>query len=302
MALNFYEILEIAREATPEQVKAAFRRLARKWHPDRHADEKFKLEATRQMQRINAANDVLKDEEKRRQYDAHLQNPRVYKSPTRAKSQTSAPAEPTKPRRQTANPRPAPPPRAAAPTAPPNPEQQRQSAARHERANIAVKTYFDELMESHPAHKSRLQATLRWQLNKKNTAVRKGLEAGHSEVAALSRWAQAAKRAGDNQVKPPSWTQTPPPRDPQTPVSPPRNVETTPLDETVVASVRFYYDELIGKNPLDKGPLQAALHWQLTRKRGEIAALIRAGQSEENALWRWAYEAKRAADERIKKR
>lgn len=303
-ALTFYAILEVARDATPEQIKTSFRRLAKKWHPDRFPDAQSKADATRQMQLINAANDTLKDGEKRRKYDAYLLHPRAHRSsptpPTATKNPVpnrpaSNPWRKASPRAQA--PRPTPPP---SPTPQPNSAQQQASAERHERFNAEVKAYFDELIRQNPAHKPRLLSTLKWQMSKKKTALRKGLEAGQNEESSLRRWAQAAKRAGDNGVKTPSSAPN------QTPRSPPKPPPATPnqgaLDETVIASVRWYYDELIAKNPLDKAALNAAFHWQMTRKKVEIAHLIRAGQSAENALWRWAYEARRAADGRVKKR
>jgi DnaJ-class molecular chaperone len=62
-----YETLEIARSATDKEIKDAFKKLARKFHPDLHpgdktAEEKFKA--------ISAANDLLKDKETRRRFDA----------------------------------------------------------------------------------------------------------------------------------------------------------------------------------------------------------------------------------------
>jgi curved DNA-binding protein CbpA len=62
-----YEILGIARTASEKDIKDAFKKLARKCHPDLHpgdksAEEKFKA--------ISAANDLLKDKETRRRFDA----------------------------------------------------------------------------------------------------------------------------------------------------------------------------------------------------------------------------------------
>lgn len=63
---DYYEVLGVSREATEEQVRQAFRKLARKYHPDvnpgdRSAEEKFK--------EINEAYEVLSDKEKRKRYD-----------------------------------------------------------------------------------------------------------------------------------------------------------------------------------------------------------------------------------------
>jgi curved DNA-binding protein len=63
---NYYEILEVASEASPDEIKKAFRRLARRYHPDvnphdQTAEEKFK--------QINEAYDILSDQTKRQQYD-----------------------------------------------------------------------------------------------------------------------------------------------------------------------------------------------------------------------------------------
>ena len=62
---SYYEILEIERNATPEDIRRAYKRLSLKYHPDRnpapHAHSK--------MQDINKAFEVLSDTEKRREYD-----------------------------------------------------------------------------------------------------------------------------------------------------------------------------------------------------------------------------------------
>lgn len=63
---DYYETLGVPRNATAEQIRKAYRTLARKFHPDvnkdRGAEDKFK--------QINEAYEVLKDDEKRRRYDA----------------------------------------------------------------------------------------------------------------------------------------------------------------------------------------------------------------------------------------
>jgi molecular chaperone DnaJ len=64
---DYYEILGVPRNATKEEIKAAYRRLALQYHPDRNkspdAEEKFK--------EISEAYAVLSDDEKRRQYDLY---------------------------------------------------------------------------------------------------------------------------------------------------------------------------------------------------------------------------------------
>ena len=61
-----YATLGVAREATPSQVRAAYRRLAKRYHPDLHADAR----ATEQMRRINQAWEILSSPALRAQHDA----------------------------------------------------------------------------------------------------------------------------------------------------------------------------------------------------------------------------------------
>lgn len=63
-----YELLNIARDASPDQIKKAYRKLAQKLHPDRNPDPS----ASDMMGVINAAHDVLADPVRRAAYDAHL--------------------------------------------------------------------------------------------------------------------------------------------------------------------------------------------------------------------------------------
>jgi DnaJ-class molecular chaperone len=62
-----YETLGVNRSATDKEIKDAFKKLARKFHPDLHPGDK---EAEAKFKDISAANDLLMDEEKRRRFDA----------------------------------------------------------------------------------------------------------------------------------------------------------------------------------------------------------------------------------------
>jgi len=65
---DYYKILGVGREATEKEIKTAYRKLARKWHPDLHT-EKDKAGAEEKFKQINEAYEVLSDPEKRAKYD-----------------------------------------------------------------------------------------------------------------------------------------------------------------------------------------------------------------------------------------
>ncbi len=64
---DYYATLSVKRDATQEEIKAAFRTLAKKWHPDRNPDNK--AEAEEKFKDVAEAYSVLSDEEKRKRYD-----------------------------------------------------------------------------------------------------------------------------------------------------------------------------------------------------------------------------------------
>jgi curved DNA-binding protein len=65
---DYYAILGVPKNATPDEIKKAYRKLAKQWHPDKHAGDK-KNEAEARFKEISEANAVLSDPEKRKQYD-----------------------------------------------------------------------------------------------------------------------------------------------------------------------------------------------------------------------------------------
>ena len=67
MAKSLYETLEVSENATPEEIKKAYRKLARKYHPDVNKDPK----AEEKFKEINAAYEVLSDATKKQQYDQY---------------------------------------------------------------------------------------------------------------------------------------------------------------------------------------------------------------------------------------
>ncbi|WP_116768918.1 DnaJ C-terminal domain-containing protein [Maribacter litoralis] len=66
--IDYYKILELDKTATPAEIKKAYRKLARKFHPDVNPNDKT---AQEKFQRINEANEVLGDPEKRKKYDQY---------------------------------------------------------------------------------------------------------------------------------------------------------------------------------------------------------------------------------------
>jgi len=66
--VDYYKTLGIAKTATPKDIKNAYRKLARKFHPDLNPNDK---EAKKNFQQINEANEVLSDPEKRKKYDRY---------------------------------------------------------------------------------------------------------------------------------------------------------------------------------------------------------------------------------------
>ena len=69
--IDYYEILGVNKNAGEEDIKKAYRKLARKLHPDLNPNDK---EANKKFQQINEANEVLSDPEKRKKYNQYGEN------------------------------------------------------------------------------------------------------------------------------------------------------------------------------------------------------------------------------------
>ncbi|MEO9069695.1 MAG: J domain-containing protein [Ginsengibacter sp.] len=69
--VDYYKTLGVAKNASAEDIKKAYRKLARKLHPDVNPNDK---DAHKKFQQINEANEVLSDAEKRKKYDQYGEN------------------------------------------------------------------------------------------------------------------------------------------------------------------------------------------------------------------------------------
>ncbi len=66
--LDYYKVLGVDRKAKPDDIKRAYRRLAKKYHPDRNPDDEAALKNFKEVQ---TAYETLKDKDKRAQYDQY---------------------------------------------------------------------------------------------------------------------------------------------------------------------------------------------------------------------------------------
>ncbi len=85
--VDYYQILGLQKTATDKEIKNAYRKLARKFHPDLNPDDK---EAEKKFKELNEANEVLSDPEKRKKYDQYgqdWQHGEAYEQARKAQSQ-----------------------------------------------------------------------------------------------------------------------------------------------------------------------------------------------------------------------
>ena len=69
--IDYYKILGVEESASQDDIKKAFKKLARKYHPDLNPDDP---NAKQRFQEINESNEVLGDPEKRKKYDQYGEN------------------------------------------------------------------------------------------------------------------------------------------------------------------------------------------------------------------------------------
>ncbi|TWP30014.1 J domain-containing protein [Apibacter muscae] len=69
--IDYYKVLGLDKNASADDIKKAYRKLARKHHPDLNPNDK---EAQKKFQQVNEANEVLSDPEKRKKYDQYGEN------------------------------------------------------------------------------------------------------------------------------------------------------------------------------------------------------------------------------------
>ncbi len=66
--IDYYKVLGLSKDASADDIKKAYRKLARKYHPDLNPNDK---EAEKKFKEINEANEVLSDPDKRKKYDQY---------------------------------------------------------------------------------------------------------------------------------------------------------------------------------------------------------------------------------------
>ena len=75
---NFYQVLEINQNATPDEIKKAYKKLVLKYHPDKSSQNGInKEEAEKKFKEIGEAYEILSDPKKRKNYDLDISDKKV---------------------------------------------------------------------------------------------------------------------------------------------------------------------------------------------------------------------------------
>uniref|UniRef100_A0A4W5PAA3 J domain-containing protein n=1 Tax=Hucho hucho TaxID=62062 RepID=A0A4W5PAA3_9TELE len=80
--IDYYKILGVDKSASDADIKKAYRKLARKYHPDLNPNDK---EAEKKFKELNEANEVLSNPENRKKYDQRLYHTQAYLNNKRKK-------------------------------------------------------------------------------------------------------------------------------------------------------------------------------------------------------------------------
>lgn len=76
MEQNYYDILEVNKNASSEIIEKAYKTLVKKYHPDLQEND-LKIKYEEKIKKINEAYDILSDPEKRKKYDLNLKNTEI---------------------------------------------------------------------------------------------------------------------------------------------------------------------------------------------------------------------------------
>ena len=98
---TFYQVLGIGPSASADEIKAAYRELVKRYHPDLFHSPEAKTKATEKLRQINEAYAVLGNAERRRRYDEEfVRKPEPQAARRRERRRASAPRRPAQPKRR----------------------------------------------------------------------------------------------------------------------------------------------------------------------------------------------------------